>query len=143
MSWGKGIILVFAVYMLGIGVMVYKSMTKNIDLVSNNYYENELKYQEQINKINNTNSLKDGLKIESTGNAVIITYPADRNTIFGEISFYKPSDAKNDFKVNIEPGIDLKQVLSTDKLTKGLWKVQINWAMHGKDYFNEEKIMIQ
>lgn len=143
MSWGKGIILVFAVFMLGIGVMVYQSITKNIDLVSNNYYEKELRYQEQIDKINNTNSLKDGLKVESTGNAIIITYPSDKNKISGEISFYKPSDAKNDFKVNVEPGSDLKQVLNTDKLTKGLWKVQINWAMDGKDYFNEEKVMIQ
>jgi hypothetical protein len=143
MSWGKGIILVFAVFMLGIGVMVYRSMTKNIDLVSDNYYEKELKYQDQINKINNTNSLKDGLKISSTGNAVIISYPEGKNKISGEVTFYKPSDAGSDFKAIIEPGTDMKQVINTEKLTKGLWKVQINWAMDGKDYFNEEKVMIQ
>ncbi|MEO8514829.1 MAG: FixH family protein [Ignavibacteria bacterium] len=143
MSWGKGIILVFAVFMLGIGVMVYKSMTKNIDLVSNNYYEKELKYQEQINKINNTRTLKEGLKIVSTGSEVIITYPSDKNSIKGEISFYKPSDAGNDFKASVEPGSDMRQIFNTQKLTKGLWKVQINWAMDGKDYFNEEKVMIQ
>jgi hypothetical protein len=34
-------------------------------------------------------------------------------------------------------------VFDSGKLAKGLWKVQINWAMDGKDYFNEEKIMIQ
>lgn len=143
MSWGKGIILVFAVFMIGIGVMVYKSMTKNIDLVSQNYYEKELKYQEQINKINNTNSLQEGLIIEYNGNQIIINYPADKNNISGEISFYKPSDAKDDFKVNVEPGSDMKQVFITEKLTKGLWKVQVNWVMDGKDYFNEEKVMIQ
>ena len=143
MSWGKGIIIVFAVFMLGVGIMVYKSMTKNIDLVSNNYYEKELKYQEQINKINNTKTLKQGIKIESNGSAVIITYPGESNKVTGEISFYKPSDAKNDFKMNIESGSDLKQVISTEKLTKGLWKVKISWAMDGIDYFNEEKIMIQ
>ena len=143
MSWGKGIIIVFAVFMVGVGIMVYKSMTKNIDLVSNNYYEKELKYQEQINKINNTKTLKQGIKIESNGSAVIITYPGECNKVTGEISFYKPSDAKNDFKMNIESGSDLKQVISTEKLTKGLWKVQISWAMDGKDYFNEEKVMIQ
>jgi hypothetical protein len=52
MSWGKGIILVFVVFVLGIGVLVYRSMTKNIDLVTTNYYEKELKYQEQIDKRN-------------------------------------------------------------------------------------------
>ncbi len=69
MSWGKGIILVFVIFILGIGIMVYKSMTKNIDLVTSNYYEKELKYQEQIDKINNSNRLEEKLKhieIENT-----------------------------------------------------------------------------
>lgn len=143
MSWGKGIILVFAVFMFGIGFLVYKSMTKNIELVSENYYEKSLKYDEQINKINNTNSLKDGIKIEYNGNQIIINYPADKNNITGEISFYKPSDAKDDFKANVEQGSDMRQVINTEKLPKGLWKIQINWVMDGKDYFNEEKVMIQ
>ncbi len=143
MSWGKGIILVFAVFMFGIGFLVYKSMTKNIELVSENYYEKSLKYDEQINKINNTNSLKDGIKIEYNGNQIIIIYPADKNNITGEISFYKPSDAKDDFKANVEQGSDMRQVINTEKLPKGLWKIQINWVMDGKDYFNEEKVMIQ
>lgn len=143
MSWGKGIILVFTVFMIGIGVMVYKSMTKNIDLVSNNYYEKELKYQDQINKINNTKSLAQGVKIETNSGAVIITYPGNSGKVTGEVSFYKPSDAKNDFKINVASGSDLKQIISTEKLTKGLWKVQVNWAMDGKEYFNEEKVMIQ
>ncbi|HRE11793.1 MAG TPA: FixH family protein [Ignavibacteria bacterium] len=143
MSWGKGIVVVFIVFFLGIGVMVYRSMTRNIDLVTNNYYEKELKYQEQIDKINRTNSLEEGVKVEFNGREIIINYPAGRKDVTGEISFYKPSDAKSDFKINIEPTAEMKQVLSTDNLHKGLWKVQINWAMDGKDYFNEEKIMIQ
>ena len=88
MSWGKGIILVFVVFVLGIGVLVYRSMTKNIDLVTTNYYEKELKYQDQIDKINNTNSLKENIKIEYNGNVILITYPAVQKDISGEISLY-------------------------------------------------------
>jgi len=143
MSWGKGITVVFIVFGLGIGFLVYKSMTKNIDLVTSNYYEKELKYQEQIDKINNTNSLKQAVKFEFTGSALVITYPEAKNGVTGEISFYKPSDAKNDFKLKVEPSADMKQVLSTENLHKGMWKVQINWAMDGKEFFNEERIMVQ
>lgn len=143
MNWGKGIIAVFVVFVIGIGILVYKSMTKNIDLVTSNYYEKELKYQEQIDKINNTNSLAEKVKFEYNGTVLVITYPQTKDKLTGEISFYKPSDAKEDFKLNVEPAADNKQVLSTEKLPKGLWKVQVNWAMSGKDYFSEEKIMIQ
>jgi len=80
MSWGKGIILVFVVFVLGIGILVYRSMTKNIDLVTTNYYEKELKYQEQIDKINNTNSLKEKIKIEYNGSVILITYPQVHKT---------------------------------------------------------------
>lgn len=125
------------------GFMVYKSVTKNIDLVTPNYYEKEIKYQEQINKINNTNSLETKLAIEATVGAVVLSYPFTKSIITGEIAFYRPSDAKSDFKTAIEPGIDAKQVISTASLKKGLWKVQVNWEMDGKDYFSEEKIMIQ
>lgn len=143
MNWGKGIILVFVVFVIGIGVLVYRSMTKNIDLVTGNYYEKELKYQEQINKINNTNALKESLKIESRGKVILITYPKLETGISGDISFYKPSDAKSDFKIKVEPGSDLKQVVLSDKLNKGLWKIQVSWASGGRDYFSEEKLMLQ
>lgn len=144
MNWGKGIILVFIVFILGIGLMVYKSMTKNIDLVTGNYYEKELKYQEQIDKINNSNQLKEKLKIDFDGSRVQITYPdIPGKLITGEISFYKPSDAKSDFRLPVETGREMKQVIEAAKLSRGMWKVQINWAMDGKEYFSEEKIMIQ
>ncbi len=142
-NWGKGLIGVFVVFFLGMGFMVYKSVTKNVDLVTPNYYEKEIKYQEQINKINNTNSLATNLKIEAVDDAIILTYPSEYGKISGEISFYRPSDAKSDFKVIVEPGTDARQVISTVNLTKGLWKVQVNWKIVDKDYFSEEKIMVQ
>lgn len=143
MSWGKGIVLVFVLFILGIGVLVYRSMTKNIDLVTSNYYEKELKYQEQIDKINNTNSLKEKIMIEYNGSVILITYPSVQKSITGEISFYKPSDAKSDFRIKVEPGSDMKQIIQKEMLAKGLWKVQINWAMDGKEYFSEDRVMIQ
>ncbi len=143
MSWGKGIIIVFILFVGGIGVMVYKSMTKNVDLVASNYYENELKYQDQINKINNSNSLKEPLKVEVTEGGLYLQYPKEAADVTGEIAFYRPSDARGDFKLPVKPEVGGKQFVSTVSLKKGMWKVQVNWKSGGKDYFNEEKVMIQ
>lgn len=143
MNWGKGIIAVCAIFVIGIGVMVYTSMTKNIDLVTKNYYEEEIKYQQQIDKINNTNSLKEKLSVETTENALLISFPKQNGELKGEISLYRPSDAKKDFKIPVQLNENSKQFIATDNMQKGLWKVQINWNMNGKDYYSEEKVMIQ
>jgi hypothetical protein len=142
-DWGKGIAAVIIFFILGMGLMVYISVTKNIDLVTPNYYEKEIKYQEQIDKIKNTNELKQQLEIEYTRENLLFTFPPASGIIKGEISFYRPSDAKKDFRLPIELDKENRQDVRTENLQKGLWKVQVNWSMGGKEYFKEDKIMIQ
>jgi hypothetical protein len=145
-SWGKAIIMIYVVFVLGIAFLVYTSVTKTIDLVTPNYYEKEIKYQQQIDKINNAGRLENKLITRLSGGNYVIVFPDDsmqENPLSGEITFYRPSDAKKDFKLPLTPGIDMKQVVNTEMLEKGLWKVSIDWNKDGIDYYSEEKIVIQ
>lgn len=142
MNWGKGIVVVFVIFFSGLAFMVYKSMTKDVDLVAQNYYEKEIKYQDQINKIKNTSRLEEKVKFENTGSSLIVTFP-QKTGLNGEISFYRPSDAKLDFRLSVDPDKDYKQVIDTRILLRGLWRVQISWNAGGENYYNEEKIMLQ
>jgi hypothetical protein len=127
---------------MGMTLMVYISVTKNIDLVTPNYYDKEIKYQEQINKINNTKSLKEQLKIQYSEGNLLFLFPSEGSPE-GKISFYRPSDAKKDFQMPIRTNEEFKQHVETGRLQRGMWRVQVEWSMNGKEYFNEEKIMIQ
>jgi len=145
-SWGKGIIALYGFFMLGVALMVYISVTRQIDLVTPNYYEKEIKYQQQIDKINNTVKLENKLTTTMIAGNFVIVFPDDsieERPLTGEITFYRPSDAKKDFKLPLTPGIDMKQVVNTEMLEKGLWKVSIDWNKDGVDYYSEEKIVIQ
>lgn len=144
MNWGKAILAVCILFVIGVGVMVYISINKNIDLVTKNYYEEEMKYQKQIEKINNTNNLKEKLIMQQNEENLVIIFPDDeQRDIKGEISFYRPSDAKKDFKIPIEISAKNQQVIATNSLQKGLWKVQVSWNKNGVDYYNEERLMVQ
>lgn len=144
MNWGKGILAVCIIFVIGVGVMVYISVNKNIDLVTKNYYEEEIKYQQQIDKINNSNNLKKQLIMQQNDGSLVIIFPDDEyRDIKGEISFYRPSDAKKDFKIPITLSGRNQQVIATSTLQKGLWKVQVNWNKSGVDYYNEERLMVQ
>jgi len=143
MSWGKKILFLYLSFVVLIIGMVSYTMTKNVDLVSPNYYDKEIKYQEQIDKINNTKSLKEGLKIIYSEGQINLVFPTltKNGQVSGEINFYRPADSKKDFKVSINTE-NYKQVIRIDKMEKGLWKIQVNWKMNGIEYYTEETIII-
>lgn len=144
MNWGKGIFIVFILFAAGIGMMAYTSMIKNIDLVSQNYYEKEIKYQEQIDKINNTGKSFKKLQISLTLQNIVIVFPkgSEGGKISGEIIFYRPSDAKADFTIPVNLNGNSVQIIPTDNLIKGMWKVMVTWSSEDVNYYSEERIMI-
>jgi hypothetical protein len=140
-SWGKGIAGAYILFVIITLVLVVVMMRKDVDLVTPNYYEKELKYQDQINKINNTNKLKEALRVEYTDGKITLNFPRIGN-VSGEVSFYRPSDPKKDFKLEIQADKENKQIVDAAALLKGYWKMKIEWKANGVDYYNEEQLII-
>lgn len=137
MSWGKKIIIAFIIFILGIGFLVFISMRQKIDLVYENYYEREIKYQEQIDKINRTNSLKENITIKIINSELRITFPDDALPKSGEVILYRPSDDSKDRIFQLKTGEKI-QKFSLDGFLTGLWKVVIYWRSNGTEYLTEE-----
>ena len=53
MNWGKWIIVSFVLFAAFIGILVVICVRQDISLVSKNYYQEELAYQQQIDRMNN------------------------------------------------------------------------------------------
>ena len=143
-SWGIIVMLGFSLFAAGIIAMVSVSMTKNIDLVSDNYYEQGIKYQNQIDMKLNSAEFSDKIKTEIKDSGLLIEYSEDlmKDNFSGEIKFYRSSDAKKDFKVNIETDEKGIQLIPVMNLDKGLWKVQFSFRKDNKNYFLEKSIFI-
>ncbi len=139
MNWGVKIVIAFAVFCLATIGMVIFFMNQKVDVVTENYYEKELKYQDQIDRISRTNALKDTLKIENTGKELIIKFPNVPDKAKGNdfIHIYRPSDQSLDVKIPVITDSSNSQIVSTERLQKGYWKVQISWTSGGKEYFHE------
>ncbi len=58
MNWGKSIVLVFIVFAGFIGAMIYQMCRQRIDLVRDDYYQSEIAYQQQINRLTNASQKK-------------------------------------------------------------------------------------
>ena len=50
-SWGTGIVIAFAIFMaVTVSTAVYM-MNQDVNLVADDYYDQEIKYQQQIDRI--------------------------------------------------------------------------------------------
>lgn len=139
MNWGYRIAIGFTTFcLITIGVTVYLMMQK-VDIVTDNYYEKELKYQEQLDKVARTRALKETMEITNTGKELIIKFPnvPDKNQNKDFISLYRPSDNTKDVKIPVLTDSSRTQIVSVERIARGYWKVQINWTSGGSEYYYE------
>jgi hypothetical protein len=125
-----------------IGVMVYKSATQTVDLVAPNYYEQELKYQDKIDGINNLNEITNALIIDSKKGTIVFNFLKELGTPEGNILFFKPDNASADFDTKIAVDNEGRQIIKTSDIRKGTYLVKIDWKIGEKKYFKEERISV-
>jgi hypothetical protein len=114
-------------------------MMQKVDVVTENYYDKELKYQDQIDKVTRTRALKETVEFTNTGKELVIKFPnvPDNNQSKDFISLYRPSDNTKDVKIPVLTDTSRTQIVSIEHLVKGYWKVQINWTSVGSEYYYE------
>ncbi|HRI46746.1 MAG TPA: FixH family protein [Ignavibacteriaceae bacterium] len=143
-SWGVGITIFIIVFLILNAIFVFFAFGEKVDLVTDNYYAKELIYQEEIDKQKNYASLDESIEFIKKDATIIVKFPQsiDLNSLSGEIHFYRPSDSKYDKVFPLELNSEYEFVISTESLTKGYWKVKIDWEIKGSKFFKEEKVFI-
>ncbi len=141
MNWGKAIVLTFILFAGFIGVMIYRMCRQSVDLVRDDYYQTEIAYQQQIDRIANARQNKPMLMTfqADTQQFTIVLPTALRK---GDLHFYRPADRELDFNVPIPAAHASRQVVSTAKLARGYWRVQFTWSDGEHDYYNEDDLFL-
>ena len=142
MSWGTKIAFLYLSFATMIGVMVYKSVTQSVDLVAPNYYEQELKYQDKIDGINNLKAESKAIIITQGENSISFNFLKEMGVPKGHILFFKPDNAASDIETEIKTDNEGVQTIETKALTKGTYLVKIDWKIGDKKFFKEERISI-
>lgn len=144
MNWGKSIVLAFVLFAMLIFSMVYISMQNDVNLVAHNYYEEELAYEDQMNRIRNFEALEYKPTIIRSGDQIVLSFPiqvADRIDS-GELHFFRPSDHSADKKIKLKLDQSYQQSFPLSAFTTGLWKTKLSWKSAQKEYFFEQTIVL-
>lgn len=143
MNWGKSIVLVFVLFAGFIGGMVFWMTRQRVDLVREDYYQNEMEYQQQIDRLSNTAKLTTSLDMTYEPNQQKVAFVLPQALRKGEITFYRPADRQQDFRVRIPAEHPNRKVISTARMAKGYWKVQFSWSDGRQEFFSEKELFIQ
>lgn len=144
LNWGSGIAIFYGIFMIVLVTAVIKSTTYDNSLVSDQYYADDLKYQEHYDKLQHSQDLKKDLDISLDANFLTLQFPAEVGKINGKITFFCPSASKQDFSMKIQVDAEKTQIIELKEgLKPGLWRVKVDWQSEGKTYYKEESIVIK
>ncbi|WP_027138694.1 FixH family protein [Gaetbulibacter saemankumensis] len=143
-NWGTGIVLAFIGF---ISFIMYFIITMNVDskynhdLVTEDYYGEELHFQQDIDKLKNAQNLSENVSYEKTDEGLLIAFPQniDITKVTGHVFLYRPSNKQLDFDTKIS--LSKPYLLIPDKrLVDGRWNIKIDWQYNNEAYLYKETI---
>ena len=144
-NWGTGIVLAFIGFIAFILYFVVSMMANDKydhDLVADDYYKQELEYQNDIDKEENAKALLENVSYKRTKEGIIISFPSnlEPKDIKGKVFLYRPSNKQLDFETTIS--LSKSHLLIPDsRLVGGRWNIKIDWQYSGESYLFKEQII--
>jgi hypothetical protein len=141
MNWGTGITIVIAFFILMTLGFVTVAVRNDNELVAEDYYDQELGYQDKLNYAHNAKESGINPKVAQTETGCIqVDFPT---AVSGSLVLFRPSDKTMDSQASFEAKSDSTWKHCPDKLPRGMWKVSLTWQYQGKTCYSEHSLNTQ
>ena len=144
--WPIAIVSFFIVFITVVVAFILWSTRQRMDLVRADYYDEEIKFQEQLDRLNRTKPINAQVVIgyDSMQDVITINLPAAtaKHDPSGSIQLYRPSDAHLDHRIRLAADANGAQRIDARKLRPGLWKVRVQWVVDGQEYFFDQPVIV-
>jgi hypothetical protein len=144
--WPASIIAFFALAIAGFAAFIVFCQLHPTDLVAADYYEQELRYQAQMEQLQRTRQLQapDLVRYDPVARAITLQIPLPAAAVrpTGDIHLYRPSSAGLDRRLKLELDGRGRQSIDATSLSPGLWRVKVRWSAGGQDYGVDQKVVI-
>ena len=143
-NWGTGIVIAFVCFISFIMYFVISMSTNkkyDHDLVIEDYYGEELEFQDDIDKEEHSKTLSIDVTWKKTEDGIQITFPQnlDYKGIEGKVFLYRPSNKQLDFETPIS--LSNHNLLIPDKrLLDGRWNLKVDWKYNTNSYLYKKEI---
>lgn len=144
MNWGNKLVVVFILFAILMATLVYKAVNTKFELVSKDYYKDELRYQDRIDGRNNA-ALIGKVAVTQDAEALTIDLPEEMKgvKVEGEAWFYCKTDAERDRKIALAVDTSGKQLILKKQLIKGTtYELKLNWQAGDQKYYTEQIVNV-
>src|SRR3954453_2800037 len=143
MTWGTKLLLAFVAFAILMSTLVYKCMHQNLELVSKDYYTDELHYQYKIDGMNN--AIRIGkVYIKENNGSVSIQMPREIEglAIKGNALFYCNANSKNDREIPLHVTERGLMLIDKSRLAKAAYRVKLTWQTGKEQYYTEQNLTV-
>ncbi len=136
-NWGWKIVIAYTLFIAGTLSWVGYAMTKEVDLVRPDYYQHSLDQDQTSAALGRAHALKAAasISLDKAENVFIIQIPAEHAAeATGTVSLYRPNSNREDRTVALKTSASGQMLISTVPLSKGLWRVTLDWSYNKKAY---------
>jgi hypothetical protein len=144
--WPISIIVFCSLFFAGTVGLIVMACSQREDLVSADYYEQELKYQGRIDSAERARheASQAAVAYDAAHQQITVSLPPGQaqGNVSGTIQLYRPSAADLDRSVKFTPDASGVQHLDTTSMAPGLWKVRVSWTSAERTYYVEQKMVV-
>jgi hypothetical protein len=137
--WPYAIILYFVVFIAALATWIVFAVHQDQELVRKDYYEQELKYQSEIERSARGNAANVRVSYDPSTQTLALALP--RESSAGKLFFYRPSDSKLDREIPLRLS-DGGQTLDVREFQSGLWKLHVTWSAGGAEFSYNEALVL-
>ncbi len=144
--WPVSIIAFFAVAITGCATFILFCNRHPADLITANYYEQEVRYQAEMERLQNAqqHAATASVSYDAAGRRITVALPPSyaQAGATGTIRLYRPSALDLDREFRLALGSNGSQTIDATDLLPGLWKVRVAWTANQEEFLIDRQIVI-
>jgi nitrogen fixation protein FixH len=142
--WPVGIFAAFAVFIALNAVFVTAAVSSRPDLVTRDYYDDELRYQQRMDQLRRTAPWRERIHVKWRAGELQLALPVEHAAAGanGKLVLYRPSAAADDAEWPLALDQKGEQRIPAATLAVGLWKAQLHWTVGGESFYFDEPLVI-
>ncbi|RXK52377.1 FixH family protein [Aquirufa rosea] len=141
-NWGHAIVGVFILFGAFMAYFYVNMTHEKVELVGDHYYEDGQKFQMKIDQKKEAALLskKVELQFNAASHEVKLSILPGSHDL--KVNFFRPSSASQDKVFSLATPQDSTWTIPGEFLTKGPWKITLEWMISDKKYLTEYRIIV-